>query len=304
MFIHGISSLSPIEKQKAIFFNSVILIQIFYITTAIFLMHKFYMWNEYAVKPQVVSSWPSDWIWFFQQEQYLVVTMIVLIGITSNLITAIDPFRFLPRFISFLTVQIYVSYGIAVSGYNNHSYYGYALIGLVFIFLPVKKKSNKSQLSFRQTVIMCMWFAAAALATIYFLIGIGNIHGGIIQILENKISVFSPKSVAYFILYELQTYSKKSILSDLILKYYFIFWIGLFIVLFKKITAPLFLFRTKYLPWLGAGLVIFHIFNALAFNLAFRDLTFQVFVFMCLNPIKYCNRVLSSNTLIIFKRKM
>lgn len=243
-------------------------------------------WESYATRAQVVSSWPSNWIW--HGNQYFNVTTIVVIAIFSTLLLTLNPFLLVPRLVSFFSSQIYLSYIVSTQGNNYHSHYGFALLSFVFLFLPIQSLS-KSNFQFRQRVILCMWFAGAALATIYCLIGLGNVHGGLRQLLQGKTSVFSPVSVAYFILQETHTYSKTNILSDFVIKYHFVFWFGLFASMLSKITALFFLVNVRFLRLFGVGILLFHLFNAFAFGLPFRNLAFQVLLFLILNPIQYCN---------------
>lgn len=280
------SSNSFFKKQNEMFIEALLLIRIFYFSIFATFAHFLYNWVPYSTKPHYVSSWLADWIWQ-SGNQYSAVTAIVSIAIFSSLALAIAPFNVIARWINFISAQIFFSYHIASSGYANHEYYGFTLLTFVFMALPSKSPFSAARRHEIHQTLTCLWLAAGSLVTIYFLIGIGNLVGGFRQLFAGEISLFSPVSLAYFILDEIQTAGRSTILSDLVINHYSLFWIGVFIVLIKKISGPyIWLFRPHLLPVLGIGLVLFHLFNAFAFGLPFVQLTFQVSLFLILTPTR------------------
>lgn len=286
-----------IFRQDGIYSKSIFIIQVFYATVLILLQYKISSWQDFATRQQIVNSWPVDWI-FKTSDQYFYLTLLTLVAVCASLYLIFNPFNLIMRLIGYLPLQIHLSYYLATQGYDNHSYYGYTLISTIFLFLPHSLNYPKGKgFIFKQRTIQCMWFSAACLIGIYFLVGIAQIHGAYIQISSGQLSILSPKSTAYFILYELQTFGKTSILGEYVINHYFTFWLFSFFIIVEKITAPIFLFKTKYLPYIGLLFVLFHLFNALAFGLPFRDLSFQLILFLILNPIKHCRRVIPRKVL-------
>jgi hypothetical protein len=293
MFNHGISKLSPLKKQAAIYTKSITIIQMFYMSTVLFFIKYVSQYNSISKSVQAATSWPSNWI-FESAYQAEILAVVLLVGIVSSLLVALSPFYFFTRLCSFISTQLLVSYLLAISNYS-HSKYGFAFLTFIFLFLPHISIQKRSKIFFRFKVIMSMYFAAASLLMVYFLVGIGNLSAGVQQFYNSEISIFHPSSVAYFVLGQIINDSTTSMFSDIVIKFYWLFWLGLFVILGKKLAAPLFICKIRYLPYAGLGFISFHILNGLLFNIPFQHFIFQLFLFLLINPINNCNRVIPNS---------
>lgn len=288
LLIPTISKSSAWERLRISSLQSEWIVRLFYFTMVALVFRFFGFWETFANRPQIVTSWAGEWICnSASQEMYVGIVAFILT--TSSLILCMNPFYLYVRLINFIALHVFLSYYIATHGYANHNYYGFSVISFALLLLPNNGAEKRTRSNMIRTNI-ATWGGGVLLVSIYALVGIANLHGGIYELIKNGFSIFNPISIAYFVAEDLIVDGKSSIFGNFVIEHYI--WFGPLVTLMifeKMIGLPIYMRYPKYLPLWGFAILLFHLFNAFAFSLPFVELSMQILLFVILNPVVEMN---------------
>jgi hypothetical protein len=159
--------------------------------------------------------------------------------------------------IRFTKVSLFLIYFLYVAFVNsfgkiNHSNHLVLMVLFCFALLPSARTKN-----FREKTILIFASAQVFLLTAYFLTGFWKLFWGVIELLQNKISLFSPLSLRNVLIVQFEQ-TDITVLGEFFIEHYTLGWILYLVIVYIEFSSILIFFKPNLHRLWGVLLLMLH----------------------------------------------